>query len=406
MLRLVVPILPEHIWKDIDEKEVSTFDNEKNAVGSGPFVLAERSTGQFVRLTANKSYWGGAPKIDEVVFRVFNNADAELQALKKGRSTSPTGSTRRPSTPSRTPRASPPWPATMAASTSSPSTPEPRSTAASRSGRPPRPQGQAGPAGHRPRRRQAGPGRPGAERLRHPGHRDHPRPLPEPDLPAGRRGGLQLRSGRGQPAPRRGRLQGHRRRQGQGDARRQPAAQVPPVHQAGVQHLPAVGAVHPGLAARHRHRHRRQGGGGEPPDRDHRPGRVRHVRVGLGGRARPRLPARPSPAARAATSRAATSWPTCPTASTATPPTTSCTSSRRSPSTRPSGPRSSSRCRGCCTTTRPTSSPSTTTSSRPTAATALPAICPSPTRGRAAVPDVRHLQLPQHHHPAGGRGQQ
>ena len=84
MLRLAVPVLPEHIWKDIDEKEVSTFDNEKNAVGSGPFVLAERSTGQFVRLTANKSYWAGAPKIDEVVYRVFNNADAQLQALKKG----------------------------------------------------------------------------------------------------------------------------------------------------------------------------------------------------------------------------------------------------------------------------------------------------------------------------------
>ena len=84
MLRLAVPILPEHIWKDIDDKEVSTFDNEKNAVGSGPFVLEERSTGQFVRLSANKSYWGGAPKIDQVVYRVFNNADAQLQALKKG----------------------------------------------------------------------------------------------------------------------------------------------------------------------------------------------------------------------------------------------------------------------------------------------------------------------------------
>jgi peptide/nickel transport system substrate-binding protein len=84
MLRLAVPILPEHIWKNIDEKKVSTFDNEKNAVGSGPFKLEERKTGQFVRLSVNKSYWGGAPKIDEVVFRVFNNADAELQALKKG----------------------------------------------------------------------------------------------------------------------------------------------------------------------------------------------------------------------------------------------------------------------------------------------------------------------------------
>jgi peptide/nickel transport system substrate-binding protein len=84
MLRLAVPILPEHIWKNIDEKEVSTFDDEKNAVGSGAFKLEERKTGQFVRLSANKSWWGGAPKIDEVVFRVFNNADAEIQALRKG----------------------------------------------------------------------------------------------------------------------------------------------------------------------------------------------------------------------------------------------------------------------------------------------------------------------------------
>ena len=84
MLRMAIPILPEHIWKDISAKEVETFENDKNAVGSGPFILEERKTGQFVRLRANKSYWAGAPKIDELVFRPFNNADALLQALKKG----------------------------------------------------------------------------------------------------------------------------------------------------------------------------------------------------------------------------------------------------------------------------------------------------------------------------------
>jgi peptide/nickel transport system substrate-binding protein len=84
MLRMAIPILPEHIWKDISAKEVETFENDTDAVGSGPFVLEERRTGQFTRLRANKSYWGGAPKIDELVFRPFNNADALLQALKKG----------------------------------------------------------------------------------------------------------------------------------------------------------------------------------------------------------------------------------------------------------------------------------------------------------------------------------
>ncbi|MFC6084089.1 ABC transporter substrate-binding protein [Sphaerisporangium aureirubrum] len=88
MARLAVPILPEHIWKDIDQKEVKSFSNEPEPgaviVGSGPFQLAERKKGQFLRMVANKSYWRGAPKIDEVVFRVFTNADAEAQALTRG----------------------------------------------------------------------------------------------------------------------------------------------------------------------------------------------------------------------------------------------------------------------------------------------------------------------------------
>jgi peptide/nickel transport system substrate-binding protein len=84
MTHIPIPILPEHVWSKISEKDVKTYKNEENVVGSGPFVLAERKVGQFIRFTANKSYWGGAPKIDELVFRVFRNADSLAQALKKG----------------------------------------------------------------------------------------------------------------------------------------------------------------------------------------------------------------------------------------------------------------------------------------------------------------------------------
>ncbi|GAA0981786.1 ABC transporter substrate-binding protein [Acrocarpospora macrocephala] len=88
MERLAVPILPEHIWKDIDGTEVKSFANEPEngqaIVGSGPFRLIERRKGQFLRFEANKEYWRGAPKIDELVFRVFLNADAEAQALTRG----------------------------------------------------------------------------------------------------------------------------------------------------------------------------------------------------------------------------------------------------------------------------------------------------------------------------------
>ena len=84
MLRLAVPIVPEHVWSAISQKQVKSFANEQSAVGSGPFVLAERKTGQFARFVANKDYWAGAPKIDELVFRVYSNQDALAQALKKG----------------------------------------------------------------------------------------------------------------------------------------------------------------------------------------------------------------------------------------------------------------------------------------------------------------------------------
>jgi peptide/nickel transport system substrate-binding protein len=84
MLKLAVPILPEHTWKNVGEDQVQSFANEQDVVGSGPFTLVERKTGQFVRFAANKDYWAGAPKVDEVVFRVFNNADALIQAMRNG----------------------------------------------------------------------------------------------------------------------------------------------------------------------------------------------------------------------------------------------------------------------------------------------------------------------------------
>jgi peptide/nickel transport system substrate-binding protein len=83
MLALAVYILPEHIWKNVSEKQVNTFTNSQ-MVGSGPFIMDKRATGQFIRLKANPNYWGGAPHISEVVFRVFNNDDAMVQALRKG----------------------------------------------------------------------------------------------------------------------------------------------------------------------------------------------------------------------------------------------------------------------------------------------------------------------------------
>ncbi|MEY3734012.1 MAG: hypothetical protein RL347_1371 [Actinomycetota bacterium] len=88
MERLAVYILPEHIWSGVDAKAVKSFANEpaegETLVGSGPFLVVERRTGQFIRMVANDNYYKGRPNVDELVFRVYNNPDALGQALIKG----------------------------------------------------------------------------------------------------------------------------------------------------------------------------------------------------------------------------------------------------------------------------------------------------------------------------------
>jgi peptide/nickel transport system substrate-binding protein len=83
MLALDVPIVPEHVWSGISD--VTAFkDGEPGAVGSGPFVLSEFRANEFVKLKANKEYWRGAPKYDEIHFVQYKTVDAATQALDRG----------------------------------------------------------------------------------------------------------------------------------------------------------------------------------------------------------------------------------------------------------------------------------------------------------------------------------
>ncbi len=88
MEKLLVYILPEHIWSKIDEKAVTSYKNEGTpdapTVGAGPYVMVERRVGQFIRMQANPNFFRGKPTVDEVDFKIYKNGDALGQALKKG----------------------------------------------------------------------------------------------------------------------------------------------------------------------------------------------------------------------------------------------------------------------------------------------------------------------------------
>jgi peptide/nickel transport system substrate-binding protein len=86
---LPIPIVPEHIWKDVSESQMKDYaaapSGGKPVVGSGPFRLVSGSAdGSTFKLEANPDYWAGAPHIDEVIFQFYKNDDAAIQAVLKG----------------------------------------------------------------------------------------------------------------------------------------------------------------------------------------------------------------------------------------------------------------------------------------------------------------------------------
>jgi peptide/nickel transport system substrate-binding protein len=85
MLRLWIPILPEHVWAKIPPEEAgTTYQNNPPIVGSGPFQVVEFKRGKYVTLKANKDYFLGAPAVDEVVEIPYTNSSTMTADLIAG----------------------------------------------------------------------------------------------------------------------------------------------------------------------------------------------------------------------------------------------------------------------------------------------------------------------------------
>jgi len=85
MLSHWVPILPEHIWSKVSGKDAAVaYANKPPFVGSGPFKCVVWKNNSYVEMVARKDYWRGAPRIDEILFEYYTNADTMVQDLKSG----------------------------------------------------------------------------------------------------------------------------------------------------------------------------------------------------------------------------------------------------------------------------------------------------------------------------------
>ena len=84
MPQILVPILPEHIWSEVDPADAEGEFANDDPIGTGPFRVIEHRKGEFTRMAANKDYFKGAPALDEVIFIIYANTDLMIEALKQG----------------------------------------------------------------------------------------------------------------------------------------------------------------------------------------------------------------------------------------------------------------------------------------------------------------------------------
>jgi peptide/nickel transport system substrate-binding protein len=75
--------LPPHIWGQMDENTVYTFDNYP-PVGTGPYTLTDWAPGEYLIYDVRDDYWAGRPFFDRVVIQVYGNWDTLIQALIAG----------------------------------------------------------------------------------------------------------------------------------------------------------------------------------------------------------------------------------------------------------------------------------------------------------------------------------
>ncbi len=79
-------ILPGHLIEQYRNAILSgqfTGNERLKTVGTGPYRLTDIKTDNVV-MSSNKNYYLGAPKIDQLIFRLFRSDSEALQALKSG----------------------------------------------------------------------------------------------------------------------------------------------------------------------------------------------------------------------------------------------------------------------------------------------------------------------------------
>jgi len=78
---MTIGILPKHLLEGKSMQEDEYF---RAPVGTGPYKFEAWDEGQSITLTANEEYWGGAPGIEKVIFKIVEDDNAKALQIESG----------------------------------------------------------------------------------------------------------------------------------------------------------------------------------------------------------------------------------------------------------------------------------------------------------------------------------
>ena len=82
VLSAYTPMLPEHIWGELDLKEIANFAPCCPMVGTGPFTITEYDPKGTTILTPNEYFWGRKGQIERILMTKYGDKEGQLRDIQ------------------------------------------------------------------------------------------------------------------------------------------------------------------------------------------------------------------------------------------------------------------------------------------------------------------------------------